>query len=213
MGYRQQGNDSPQPPHSQGQQDVHAGRAPHGYGTPPPASPPRDPLSADPCGSVNEVVFSADGHPANSRPARRHGPYRQHQHRHDHRRPVTPPRPQAGRKKDMRPPARTAPRPPQPELLPAMRHRYHPAARMPPRAEHPAARTPQRPGQQARLDTVSRTPYRHHQVPPPAPPGGLSRSTAKRSWGGPLPFAYMATVTPSIPPRPANPPNHLNRHR
>ena len=147
------------------------------------------------------------------RPARRRGLHRQHQHRHDHRGPVTAPRPQAGRKKDMRPPARTAPPPPRPELLQAIRHRDPPPARMPPRAEHPAARAPKPPGQQTRLDTLRRTPYRYHQVPPPAPSGGLPRSHCQEINGEGRCRLFMATVTSSISPRLANPPNHPDRHR
>src|SRR5215469_12068928 len=54
---------------------------------------------------------------------------------------------------------------------------------MTPRAEHPAARAPQHPGQQARLDTLSRTPYRHHQVPPPAPARRPSPQSLPRDHG------------------------------
>src|SRR6185437_13699814 len=76
----------------------------------------------------------------------------------------------------------------------------------------PAARTAQQPAQQPRLDTSRRTPYRYHQVPPPAPPGGLPRSHRQRDRGEGRSRLLTATVTPSIPPRLANPPNHPDRH-
>jgi len=108
----------------------------------------------------------------------------------------------------MRPPAPAAPRAPRPERPPAPRHRHTPPARMPPRPEHPAARAAKHPGQQPRLDTSGRTSYRHHQVPPPAPPGGLPRSHCQEITGRAAAITDMATVTPSINPRIANPPNH-----
>ena len=146
-------------------------------------------------------------------PARRRGLRRQHQHRHDHRGPVTPPRPQIRGQQHMRPPAPPAPAPPRPEPLqpPGIATSRRPG--MTPRPQHPAARAAQHPGQQPRLDTLRRTSYRYHQVPPPAPSGGLPRSHGQEITGRAAATAYMATVTPSTTPRLANPPNLPERHR
>ena len=83
------------------------------------------------------------------------------------------------------------------------RHRANPHL-----ASTAAARAAQHARRQPRLDTFRRTSYRHHQVPPPAPPGGLPRSHGQAITGRAAATAYTATVTPSTSPRNTRPPDN-----